>query len=501
MIKKVLVANRGEIAVRVIRAAREMGVKSVAVYSTADANAMHASLADEAVCIGDPEPAASYLDAAKIIAAAKKTGADAVHPGYGFLSESAEFSEACRDAGLTFIGPRPEAMRKLGAKIDAKNLAVENDVPIVPGFFEAGASDKRLKKAAKEIGYPVMIKASAGGGGRGMRTVHDPAEFDHELKMAGKESLKSFGNGAMMVEKLIERPRHIEVQVLADSHGNVACLFERECSLQRRHQKVVEEAPSPVMTAELWQAMRGGAERLVKASGYVGAGTVEFMFDEANSEFFFLEVNARLQVEHPVTEAITGVDLVHEQIKIASGEILSLPKALMVGDRGAIDGHAIEARIISEDPSKGFLPSVGKIIGWAEPLDPDVRVDSGFVAGNEVSHHYDSLLAKLIVHRPDRADAIKSMDAALQDFHVLGVTTNISFLLDVIRHEEFVAGKFDTDFLGREFGDWAPEQALPEKLGVIISMASHWPPSSNGVRGKPRTHAWDGKDAFRVTGR
>ncbi|MCH7945306.1 MAG: ATP-grasp domain-containing protein [Armatimonadetes bacterium] len=501
MIKKVLVANRGEIAVRIFRAAREMGVRSVAVYSTADANAMHTSLADEAVCIGDPEPAASYLDAAKIIAAAKKTGADAVHPGYGFLSESADFSEACRDAGLTFIGPPPEAMRKLGAKIDAKKLAVENDVPIVPGFFEAGASAKRLKKAAKEIGYPVMIKASAGGGGRGMRVVHGPAEFDHELKMASEEAAKAFGDGAMMVEKLIERPRHIEVQVLADSHGNVACLFERECSLQRRHQKVVEEAPSPVMTNELWQGMRGAAERLVKASGYVGAGTVEFMFDEATGEFFFLEVNARLQVEHPVTEAITGVDLVQQQIKIASGEALSLPKALMKGDRSAIDGHAIEARIISEDPSKGFLPSVGKIIGWAEPLDPDVRVDTGFAAGSEVSHHYDSLLAKLIVHRSDRADAIKSMDAALQDFHILGVTTNISFLLDVVRHKEFIAGEFDTDFLGREFGDWAPEQSVPDELGAILTMACDRVQSPNGADDSPRTHAWDGKDAFRVTGR
>ena len=500
MIKKVLIANRGEIAVRVIRAAREMGVKSVAVYSTADANAMHVKLADEAVCIGDPEPAASYLDAAKIIAAAKKTGADAVHPGYGFLSESADFSAACRDAGLTFIGPPPEAMRKLGAKIDAKKLAVENDVPIVPGFFEAGASDAQLKKAAKEIGYPVMIKASAGGGGRGMRIVRKAADFDHELKMASEESLKAFGDGAMMVEKLIERPRHIEVQVLADTHGNVACLFERECSLQRRHQKVVEEAPSPVMTDELWKGMRGAAERLVKASGYVGAGTVEFMFGEASSEFFFLEVNARLQVEHPVTEAITGVDLVQQQIKIASGEALSLSKALMKGDRRAIDGHAIEARIISEDPSKGFLPSVGKIIGWAEPLDPDVRVDTGFAAGSEVSHHYDSLLAKLIVHQPNRADAIKCMDAALQDFHVLGVTTNISFLLDVIRHGEFVAGRFDTGFLKREFGGWTPEQLLPKELGNILRMASERYDSRNGERGKSRRHAWDGRDTFRVTG-
>ena len=497
MIKRILVANRGEIAVRVIRAAREMGVQTVAVFSDADADAIHTKLADESVHIGESEPSASYLDASKILHAAKDSGADAIHPGYGFLSERADFSEACEKAGLVFIGPSASAMRMLGAKIDAKKLAVENSVPITPGFFERGASDEQLKKAADEIGYPVMIKASAGGGGRGMRLVRDPAEFASELKLASDEAVKGFGDGAMMVEKLIERPRHIEVQVLADSHDNVACLFERECSLQRRHQKVVEEAPSPVMTEELWKGMQNASERLVKASKYVGAGTVEFMFDEASGEFYFLEVNARLQVEHPVTEAITGVDLVQWQIKIASGEELSLSKALMTGDRTAIKGHAIEARIISEDPAKGFMPSIGKIIGWAAPTDEEVRVDTGFGPGSEMSRYYDSLIAKVIVTGEDRAAAIRSMDSALQDFHILGVTTNISFLLDVVRHEDFKAGKFDTDFLGREFGEWSPDAEIPVELADIIAMAATAKVNSKAVESKSK--AWDSADSFRIT--
>jgi 3-methylcrotonyl-CoA carboxylase alpha subunit len=496
VVRKLLVANRGEIAVRVIRAARELGVATVAVASDADLGSLHAGLADECVPIGGPEPATSYLDADKIIAAARATGADAIHPGYGFLSERSSFARACRDAGLTFVGPSPEAMDRLGAKIDAKRLAVESGVPIAPGFFEPGASAADLKAAAERIGPPVMLKASAGGGGRGMRVVRDLADFDRELALATDEAVKGFGDGAMMVEKFVDRPRHIEVQVLADSHGQVACLFERECSLQRRHQKVVEEAPSPAMTDDLWARMRDAAERLVSAAGYTNAGTVEFMVDDATGEFFFLEVNARLQVEHPVTEAVTGVDLVQWQLRIASGERLALAPALMAGDRSAIHGHAIEVRLVAEDPAQGFLPSVGRIVGWAEPKSPGVRFDTGFGPGSEVSRYYDSLLAKLIVCAGDREAAIRRLRSALEDTHVLGVSTNAAFVLDVLDHPDFAAGRFDTGWLGREFGEWSPPEGVPAALADLVAAASqeHAAPTAK----RETRPAWAMADGFRV---
>jgi 3-methylcrotonyl-CoA carboxylase alpha subunit len=496
MIKKVLVANRGEIACRVFRAARGLGIATVAVYSDADADAMHAKLADEAVRIGPPEPSASYLSIEAVLSAARATGADAVHPGYGFLSESAAFAEACEGAGLVFVGPKAAAMRKLGAKIDAKRLAVECGVPIAPGFFESGASVGDLKKAAKKIGYPVMLKASAGGGGRGMRVVRDEAEFERECAMASDEAMKAFGDGAMMVEKLIERPRHIEVQVLADGFGNVACLFERECSLQRRHQKVIEESPSPMMTEGLWSKMREAATKLVKAAGYTNAGTVEFMVDPSSGEFYFLEVNARLQVEHPVTEAVTGVDIVQWQLRIAGGERLTLSEGLMNGDRTAMNGCAIEARVISEDPARGFLPSVGKIVGWAAPLDPTVRVDTGYGPGAEVTQFYDSLLAKVVVSGEDRGAAVSRLRGALMDFHVLGVTTNVPYLLDVLAHPSFASGDLDTGFLGREFGEWSPNGEVPEELGAILAMANGDGRSKSLAEPSP---AWARSDGFRVT--
>lgn len=498
MIKKILIANRGEIAVRVIRAAREMGIRTVAVYSDADAEALHTSLADEAVPLGAPEPSLSYLDIGKIIAAAKATGADAIHPGYGFLSERAEFSEACRDAGITFIGPPPEAMRKLGAKIDAKQIAVAAGVPVTPGFFESGATDAQLKDAAIKIGFPVMLKASAGGGGRGMRIVRDIADFDSELKLASDEALKAFGDGEMMVEKLIERPRHIEVQVLADQHGNVACLFERECSIQRRHQKLIEEAPSPSAFARLgiWTAMREACRKLILEAGYVGAGTVEFMFDEADALFYFLEVNARLQVEHPVTEAITGLDLVEWQIRIAQGEKLEVNPRIQDGDRDAINGHAMEVRVIAEDPAKGFLPSIGRILGWAEPTGPGVRIDTGYGPGSEVSRYYDSMIAKVIVHAETREKAIARMISALEAFHVLGVKTNIAYILEVLANPRFVDGEFDTGFLGREMSDWRPSTELPRELQAIVDFAQ---PLGKRPTANPSSEgAWDAKDTFRV---
>ncbi|MBS1721881.1 MAG: ATP-grasp domain-containing protein [Armatimonadetes bacterium] len=497
MIRKILVANRGEIAVRVFKTARSMGIGTVAVFSEADKDAVHTRYADEAVLIGAAEPSSSYLDSDAILKAAREAGADALHPGYGFLSERSSFVRQCNDAGVTFIGPSAEAMDRLGAKIDAKKLAVENGVPVTPGYFEPGATVAQLKEAADTIGYPVMLKASAGGGGRGMRIVREAAEFVSAAELASEESLKAFGDGAMMVEKLVDRPRHIEVQVLADSHGQVACLFERECSLQRRHQKVVEEAPSPVMTEELWHRMQEAARSLVLAAGYQNAGTVEFMFDEASGEFYFLEVNARLQVEHPVTEAITGLDLVEWQIRIAQGEKLDLPAKLMAGDRGAIRGHAIEARLIAEDPARGFLPSIGPILGWAEPDGLGVRFDTGFGRGLSVTQYYDSLLAKLIVHSSDRARAVTALKAALADTHILGVKTNIEYLLAVTAHPDFQSGRFDTGFLGREFPDWKPERSVPPGLAEMMGQATaSGAQRSNGAE-KPQG-AWGLADSFRI---
>ena len=495
MIKKLLVANRGEIAVRVFRAAREMGIRTVAVYSEADAKAMHTAMADEAICIGSPEPSASYLDAVKILDAAKEAGADAIHPGYGFLSERADFAEACSKAGIIFVGPPPAAMHKLGAKIEAKQLAVGAGVPVTPGYFEPGASAEDLKRAADKIGYPIMLKASAGGGGRGMRVVRDPKDFDNEIAIASDEAQKGFGDGAMMVEKLIERPRHIEVQVLADSHGNVACLFERECSLQRRHQKIIEEAPSPIVDDALWQKMRQAAMSLIKTAGYVGAGTVELMFNEGSGEFYFLEVNARLQVEHPVTEEITGLDLVKWQLRIAAGEKLDIGADLLNGGRRAIRGHAIEARIVAEDPGQGFMPSIGPILAWAEPKMPGVRVDTGYGPGSEVSRYYDSLIAKVIAHADGRAEAIDKLRQALLDFHVIGIKTNIAYLLDILDSQGFRSGAIDTGFLAREFADWKGSDLTRPELG-LIAEAAQTPRASNGVA-STEASVWSNGDSFR----
>ena len=498
MIRKLLIANRGEIAVRIIRTAREMGIRTVAVYSDADADSNHVRFADEAVAIGASEPSASYLNIRRILEAAKQVEADAIHPGYGFLSERAEFSLACRDVGLTFVGPPPEAMRRLGAKIEAKQLAVQANVPITPGYFELGATDERLKQAAQKIGFPIMLKASAGGGVRGMRTVTDEAHFEDELLLAREEALRSFGDGAMLVEKLVDKPRHIEVQFLADNHGNVACLFERECSIQRRHQKLIEESPSPVLlkSPELWEPLRDAVTNLVLLSGYVGAGTAEFIYDQADRAFYFLEVNARLQVEHPVTEAITGVDLVEWQLRIASDERLMLNPDLMAGSRSAMVGHALETRIIAEDPSQGFLPSIGKVLGWAEANGIGIRVDTGFSEGSEVSSYYDSLLAKLIVHAESRDRAIAKMKSALMDFHVLGVKTNIGYALDILQNSAFASGEFDTGFVSREMSHWTNSGILPPELADLCDNAGQGPIESRPL--PPLVGAWSAADGFRL---
>lgn len=497
-IQKLLVANRGEIAVRVFRTCREMGIRTVAIASDADAGAMHALMADEVVALGGSEPSSSYLDMGKVIAAAKETGADAIHPGYGFLSERAEFAEACVEAGITFVGPTGAAMRAVGSKIDAKQLAVAADVPVTPGYFEPGATVDDLRAAAEKIGYPVLLKASAGGGGRGMRIVQDPSEFDHAFAMAATEARNAFGDDSMMVEKLVMQPRHVEVQVLADHHGNVAALFERECSIQRRQQKLLEESPSPALAHhgadQGWEKLRGYAERLVRASGYTNAGTLEFLMDPSSGEFYFMEVNARLQVEHPVTEQITGLDLVYWQLKIAQGDRLALDPNLMAGNRSAIHGHAIEVRVVAEDPGAGFLPSTGTIAAWAEPRSPGIRLDTGFGPGAVVSRFYDSLIAKVIAHGATRAQAVSKLEAALEDFHVLGVKTNIGFLLDVIHHPDFLAGEVDTGWLERCGVAETPPPPIPLELGAILSAGSNAAATDTALAA---VGVWNSGDSFR----
>lgn len=501
-IRKLLVANRGEIAIRIMRTARHLGIRTVAVFSEADENQAFVQFADEARCIGGPAPSDSYLNIPNVLSAAQALDVDAIHPGYGFLSERAEFADAVVHAGMIFVGPSSDAMRRLGSKIEAKQLAVQAGVPICPGYFELGATDDQLEDAAIAMGYPVMLKASAGGGGRGMRVVRDPSEFRTELRLASEEALKAFGDGAMMVEKLIEKPRHVEVQVIADHHGNVAALFERECSIQRRHQKLLEEAPAPVMdilgAQHLWPKMAEASRRLVQVADYTNAGTVEFMVDDNSGEFYFLEVNARLQVEHPVTEAVTGLDLVQLQLEIAQGSPLNIPEDLLSGERTGLNGHAIEARIIAEDPGSGFMPSVGEIVAWAEPTGPGIRVDTGYRKGVTISRYYDSLIAKLVVHGPTRADALRRMREALLDFHILGVKTNIAYLLDVIGHAEFVNGRFDTGFLGREFAEWTQNVSLPPEMGDLLKAGQAQGAVASAAT-MDMTPAWSRADSFRVT--
>lgn len=497
MIRSLLIANRGEIAVRVIRACRELGIRSIAVFSEADQNAMHTQLADDAVALGGSEPRASYLDIGKVVDAAVTTGADAIHPGYGFLSERPEFVEACEAAGITFIGPSAVAMRRLGSKIDAKQLAVRAGVPTAPGFFEPGASLDTLAQECLQVGFPIMLKASAGGGGRGMRVVREAAELVPALEQASDEALKAFGDGSMMAERFVERPRHVEVQVIADSHGTVNCLFERNCSVQRRHQKLIEEAPSPWVAEDplRWSGLREASERLVREAGYVGAGTVEFMVDDATGEFYFLEVNARLQVEHPVTEAVTGIDLVQDQIRVANGERLSS----FDGDRSRLRGWAIEARIVAENPSQNFAPSIGPILGWAQPNLPGVRVDTGFGVGSEVSPYYDSLLAKVIASAETRDAAIRRLREALLDFHILGVRTNIEFLLAVLGSSEFQAGTIDTGWVGREFlPRWAGCNPDLEVVGALVKQSRPVGASLRSTKGSSSAGAWSVGDRFRV---
>ena len=444
MFKKILIANRGEIAVRVLRACREMGVSPVAVYSEADAAALHVRLADEAYLLGPAPSVESYLRIDRVIDAALRSGAEAIHPGYGFLAENAAFARAVRGAGLVFIGPSPEAMELMGSKTSARRAAIEAGAPVVPGATESLSSLDDARETAARVGYPVMLKAAAGGGGKGMRLVADEGELPSAFETARSEAASAFGDESVYIEKAVERPRHIEIQVFADSHGNCVHLGERECSVQRRHQKVIEECPSPIDEPGLRERMGAAAVGIARRCDYLGAGTVEFLVSDVTREFYFLEMNTRLQVEHPVTELVTGFDLVREQIRVAAGEPLSF-------SQGDVQwrGHAIECRIYAEDPEQNFLPSPGRITTLAGPGGPGVRYDGGFYAGAEVPIHYDPLIAKLAVWGRDRREAIERMRRALGDYRIGGIRTTVGFFREVMRDEEFVSGRLDTGFIPR----------------------------------------------------
>ncbi len=459
---KILVANRGEIALRIMRSCREMGIKTVAVYSESDRNAPFVKYADEAVCIGPPPSNKSYLLGDKIIEVSKKLGVDGIHPGYGFLSENASFATAVKKAGIIFIGPSPEAMNIMGDKLSAKAAAKKYNIPMVPGSDGAINSVEEGKKIALQTGFPLLIKASAGGGGKGMRIVERIEEFEEQMKMAVNEATAAFGNGAVFIERYVTGPRHIEIQILGDSHGNIVYLFERECSIQRRHQKVIEEAPSSVLTPEIRKAMGKCAVNVGKACNYEGAGTVEFLLD-SKKNFYFLEMNTRLQVEHPVTEMITGIDLVKEQIKVARGEKLSFTQSDL-----KIHGHSLEVRVYAEDPTNNFLPDIGKLVTYKRPQGLGVRVDDGFEEGMDIPIYYDPMIAKLITFGKDREEAINRMIRAIDDYQITGVETTLRFCKFVLKHKAFTSGNFDTLFIKDHF---LPEMLVSENEEEAIIAA------------------------------
>ncbi len=469
MFEKILIANRGEIACRVARTARRMGIRTVAVYSDADADALHVAVCDEAHRLGPPPPRESYLDGKAIVAIAKRTGAQAIHPGYGFLSENEEFAAQCAEAGLVFIGPPPAAIAAMGSKSAAKNIMGNAKVPLVPGYHGDDQDPQRLAREAAAIGYPVLIKATAGGGGKGMKIVERDADFAAALASAQREARAGFGDDRVLIEKYLSSPRHIEIQVFADTHGNAVYLFERDCSVQRRHQKVLEEAPAPGMKPEHRRAMGEAAVACAKAIGYVGAGTVEFIAADSfarDGAFYFMEMNTRLQVEHPVTEMVTGEDLVEWQFRVAAGE--PLPKRQ---DELALCGHAIEARIYAEDPDRGFLPSIGTLVHLRAPVEgPAVRVDTGVRAGDAISPHYDPMIAKLIVHGEDRAAALNRIKEALAEYEIVGVATNVAFLKRVVSHQAFASGAVDTGLIARHQAALFPA-AAPAAADVLLAAA------------------------------
>ena len=484
-IKKLLVANRGEIALRVMRSARELGIKIVAVYSEADRQSLHVRFADEAVLIGPPPSSESYLRIDKIINAAKTTGADAIHPGYGFLSENEDFSKQVREAGLIFIGPSPETIELMGSKLAAKAAVAKFNVPLVPGTSEPILDIKAAKKIAMEIGYPILIKASAGGGGKGMRIVENAKEFEEQMDRAVSEATSAFGDGSVFIEKYVTQPRHIEFQIFGDQHGNVIHFFERECSIQRRHQKVVEEAPSSILTPELRKKMGEAAVNVAKAANYYNAGTVEFLVDE-KMNFYFLEMNTRLQVEHPVTEQITGVDLVKLQIRIAEGEPLPFKQEDL-----KIHGHAIEVRVYAEDPANNFLPDIGTLKTYKRPQGHGIRVDDGFEEGMAIPFYYDPMIAKMICHDETREKAINKTIRAINEYEITGLQTTLGFCQFVMHHQAFRSGNFDTKFVEKYFSPDAlkPQPDQTEELLVAALAASQL---TNGAKPMANTNAESG---------
>jgi propionyl-CoA carboxylase alpha chain len=468
--KKILVANRGEIAIRVMKTAQKMGIKTVAVYSTVDRNSPHVKFADEAVWIGESPSNQSYLLGDKIIEVAKSLNVDAIHPGYGFLSENADFAEKAERNNIIFIGPKSKAIHIMGSKLAAKEAVKAYNIPMVPGLDEAITDIEKAKEVATEIGFPILIKASAGGGGKGMRVVENAEEFESQMNRAISEALNAFGDGAVFIEKYVGSPRHIEIQILADSHGNILYLFERECSIQRRHQKVIEEAPSSVLTPELRKKMGEAAVLVAKSCDYLGAGTVEFLLDE-NNNFFFLEMNTRLQVEHPVTEFITGLDLVEQQIKVARGEALAFKQEDL-----KIEGHAMELRVYAEDPMNDFLPSVGHLDVYQLPVGEGIRVDNGFEQGMDIPIYYDPMLAKLITYGETREEAIQIMIRAIDGYLVEGVETTLPFGKFVFEHEAFRSGNFDTHFVKKYYNASELKNQLAEeaKIAGLIALKQYF---------------------------
>jgi acetyl-CoA carboxylase biotin carboxylase subunit len=487
LFRKILIANRGEIAVRIIRACKELGIKSVSVYSEADKTSLHTSLADEAYLIGSAPSSESYLNKEKILSIAKKIKAEAIHPGYGYFSENADFIESVEKSGIIFIGPSSDSVRKMGSKTAARQLMKKNNVPIVPGTTEPIKSAEEGIKTANEIGYPILLKASAGGGGKGMRKISSDKEFSDAFEATKREAMKAFANDSIYIEKFIENPKHIEVQVIADKHGNYAHLFERECSIQRRHQKIIEEAPSSFVDPETRKKITQAGVNAAKACNYFNAGTIEFLMDK-NKNFYFLEMNTRLQVEHPVTEFITGIDLVKEQISIAYGNKISFKQEDL-----NIKGHALESRIYAEDAENNFLPATGRLNEFEIPSGPGVRVDSGFSRGSEISMYYDPLIAKLVCWSATRNEAISRMIRALKEFNIAGVINNIPFLLEVYINKNFIDGNFDIDFIEKEelikkfqkngSSNYKNLDEVAAAFTAILMQHSH-PHKANGKSGK-----------------